>query len=635
MAGGRADDEGGGAKVSRRALLLGGVQVAGLGVLFGRLYTLQIVDADQYTTLSDENRINYQPIAPLRGRIYERSGLLVASNRANLKVIIVPEAAGDVRGTLDRISRIAEVSEENRARVLRRASRQRAFVPVMVMEHLTWAEFAKLNAQAPSFPGVFPEAASVREYHFGPELAHVVGYVGGVDRWEADDERLLQMRDFEIGKDGVERSYDRRLRGTPGVRRVEVNAGGRIIRELDRTPPGNGENIFLSVDLELQRFALERLGGETAATVVMDVRTGEVLVMASTPSFDSSQFVGGISHAHWRALLAHPGKPLLNRAVEGQYPPGSTFKMVVALAALESGVISTKERIRCTGRYHLGNASYGCWKRSGHGKVNMHDGIQRSCDYYFYEVARRVGIDRIAKMARKLGMGGLEDLDYSDAKPGIIPSVGWKLATLGEPWYPGETLIAGIGQGYVLATPMQLCVYAARIANGGRAVQPRLVRAIGDEPTYPEEWPDLGIAPESLAFVRDAMDSVVNRGGTAARSRIDVNGMTMAGKTGTSQVASLAVARASSQRNGGEVERRYRDHALFVAFAPVEEPRYAISVVVEHGGGGSRAAAPVAKDIMTRVLERDLPADAAPDPDEHANPLPHWPETRWPETGNG
>jgi len=597
--------------VSRRAFLLGGLQLGGLGVLFARLYDLQIIDREQYALLSDENRINYHPVAPLRGRIFDRAGVLVASNRDNLKVAIVPEDAGDIDDVLDKISAIAELGPRDRARILRRARSQRAFVPVTVKEHLTWAEFARLNARGPFLPGVMPEASTIRQYHFGPELAHVVGYVGPVSKWDADDDRLLHMRDFEIGKNGIERSYDVPLRGEPGVRRVEVNAGGRIIRELDQTPPVSGSDVSLSIDLELQAFALKRLGEESAATVVMDIHTGEVMAMASTPSFDATHFIGGISQENWRALISHPEKPLLNRAVAGQYPPGSTFKMVVALAALESGVVGPSERIRCTGRYHLGRASFGCWKRSGHGAMNMHDAIKRSCDYYFYDVARRIGIERIANMARRLGFGTSDGLDYLDAKVGIIPSEGWKVATLGEPWYPGETLIAGIGQGYVLATPMQLCVYAARIANGGRAVEPRLVRAIGETPTYPEEWPDLGIAPEHLARIRNAMNAVVNgAGGTAGRSRIDVDGQKMAGKTGTSQVASLANANAARGR-GEAIERRLRDHALFVAYAPVDEPRYAMSVIVEHGGGGSKAAAPVARDVMTWLLERDRDADRA------------------------
>jgi penicillin-binding protein 2 len=600
---------------SRRAVVLGALQLGGFGILFSRLYHLQITSADEYATLSDENRINYRLIQPLRGRIYDRFGNMVASNRANLKVTVVPEDAGDLEQVLDAVSLIAPLEPEERARVLRRARRQRAFVPVTVKEHLSWAQFARLNVEGLSLPGIVPEASSLREYHFGPELAHIVGYVGEVSEWDVDDERLLHMPGFEVGKNGVERSYDHQVRGLPGVRRVEINAGGRVIREIDRTPPDHGEDLVLSTDLELQRFAQERLEGETGAAVVMDVHTGEVLVSASVPGFDSSQFSGGISQQNWSALMTDPDKPMLNRALVGQYPPGSTFKMVVALAALENDIIAPTETVRCTGRYHLGSHSYGCWKHSGHGRVNMHDALQRSCDYYFYEVASRVGIDRIAEMANKLGLGLLEDVDYEDAKAGVIPTIGWKISTMGEPWYPGETLIAGIGQGYVLSTPLQLCVYAARIANGVHAVQPRLARSIGGQSTITDPWPELGIAPESIAYVQNAMNSVVNRGGgTAHASRIDVDGMLMAGKTGTSQVRSLAAEHAARAR-GEEIERRFRDHALFVAFAPVDEPRYAISVIVEHGGGGSRAAAPVAKDIMIKVLERDPARQTAFVPD--------------------
>jgi penicillin-binding protein 2 len=602
-------------RFTRRALVLGGLQLGALGVLVSRLYQLQIIDADQYATLSDANRINYRLLQPLRGRIFDRFGKLVASNRANLKVTIVPEEAGDLEGVLDAVSAIAPLDDAERSRVLKRARSQRAFVPVTVKEHLNWVQFAQLNAENLSLPGVVPEASSIREYHFGPELAHVVGYVGPVSEADADAKRLSMMPGFEVGKNGVERAWDLDLRGTPGVRRVEINAGGRVIRELGDTPPTAGADLVLGVDLELQRYAIERLEGETGAAVVMDVHTGEILVLASVPGFDAGQFVGGISQANWRALLSHPEKPLLNRAVAGQYPPGSTFKMVLALAALEHDVIDRHETVHCTGRYHLGRVSFGCWKRGGHGSVDMHQAIQRSCDYYFYEVAKRLGMDLFAAMASKLGFGSLEDVDCPDAKLGVVPSEGWKRSNLGEPWYPGETLIAGIGQGYVLSTPLQLCVYAARIANGAHAVQPRFVRERGGEAALPAAWPDLGIEAEHVDFVRQAMNAVVNvQGGTAYGSRFDLDGMTMAGKTGTSQVRSLA-AEAAERERGEEMERRHRDHALFVAFAPVAAPRYAISVIVEHGGGGSKAAAPVARDIMMKVLERDPANQPAYAPD--------------------
>ncbi len=600
------------ARFTRRALILGGLQVGAFGALGARLYQMQILDADRYATLSDENRINTRLVSPPRGQIYDRFGYLVASNRDNLKIVVVPEDADDLEALLERVSAIAPIDPKDRNLVLRRALRQRAFVPVTVREDLSWGQFARLNVEGPDLPGVRPEAGYSRQYHFGKELAHVVGYVGPVSEWEGSDNPLLLIPGHEIGKSGIEKVRDKELRGTPGVRHVEVNAGGRVIRELDRNPAASGTDMVLTIDTQLQKFALERLEGEDAAAVVMDVHTGEVLAMASVPGFDANQFVGGMSSGNWRGLIRDPRKPLMNRTVQGRYPPGSTFKMVVALAALESGMIKPEEGFRCTGRYFLGRSSFRCWRRSGHGFMNMHSAIQMSCDYYFYEVANRIGIDRIAEMANKLGLAASYEEEFMNAKPGLIPTPAWKRATLGEVWFPGETVIAAIGQGYVLSTPLQLAVYASRIANGGYAVTPKLVRSLGDQLMLSKEVEKLDISDASLAIVKEAMNAVVNGGGTAARSHFDLDGVMMAGKTGTSQVHGLTAAlQAKIRKNGGVTPRKYVDHALFVAFAPVEEPRYAIAVVVEHGGGGSRAAAPVAKDIMMKVLELDVAAKQA------------------------
>ncbi len=603
-------------RFTRRALVLGAVQLGAFGLLGGRLYQMQVLDADRYATLSDENRINTRLVAPPRGQIYDRFGYLVASNRDNLKIVVVPEDADDLEALLDRISAIAPIDPKERKRVLRRARHQRAFVPVTVRQDLTWAQFAKINVEGPEFPGVRPEAGYSRQYHFGKELSHVIGYVGPVSEWDGADDPLLMIPGYEIGKTGVEKVHDTTLRGTPGVRHVEINAGGRVIRELNRNAAASGTDVVLTIDIELQKFALERLEGEGAAAVVLEVHTGEVLAMASVPGFDANQFVGGMSSGNWRGLLRDPRKPLMNRSVQGQYPPGSTFKMVVALAALESGMVTPEERFHCPGGYHLGRHTFRCWRRSGHGSMNMHSAIQMSCDTYFYEVANRIGIDKIAEMANRLGLGTSYEDEFMNAKPGLIPTPAWKQATLGEVWFPGETVIAGIGQGYVLATPLQLAVYAARIANGGHAVTPRLIRSIGGQVMLPEKLESLGIAESSLAVVKEAMNAVVNGGGTGARSHFDIDGKRMAGKTGTSQVHGLTPAlQAKIAQNGGVMPRKYKDHALFVAFAPVDAPRYAVAVVVEHGGGGSVAAAPVAKDILIKALELDVAGKVAFEPE--------------------
>ncbi len=592
---------------SRRAVFLGAAQLGAFGILASRLYYLQVLEADQYTLLADENRINYRLLPPLRGNIVDRFGQVVASNRENLQVMVVPEESPNLKETLSRVSEIVPLPDSQVLKVTNRAKRQRSFVPITVMENITWQQFSQINVHSPQLPGVVPQMGATRQYHYGPDLAHVIGYVATANENEAYGEPLLLMPGFHIGKSGVEKALDLDLRGQAGSLKVEVNAGGRVIRQLDMSPATPGAETVLTVDLEIQRFAMERLKGESAATVLMDVMTGEVLALASAPGFDPNEFVGGIRQNLWQTLIKDQYKPLMNKAIRGQYPPGSTFKMIVALAALEHGVIKPRETVRCYGRYRFGGHNFHCWKRGGHGRMNMRNGIKQSCDVYFYEVARRLGIDRIAEMAEKLGLGQTLGFEITGAKPGVVPSTGWKRAHLSEPWYPGENLVAGIGQGYVLTTPLQLAVMAARIANGGLAVEPRIVRAAGDRLLVPPSPPRVDINPSHLALIRDAMDGVVNEpGGTARRSQIDVEGLKMAGKTGTSQVRRITAAeRARGVRKNHQLPWHQRDHALFVAFAPVDEPRYAISVIVEHGGGGSRAAAPIAKDIMQMVLERD------------------------------
>lgn len=597
---------------SRRALILGGGQLLGFGILGARLYYLQVVHADRYALLADENRINYRLIPPLRGNIVDRFGQTLASNRENLQVIVIPEDTDDLKATLTSLSEFVPMRPEEIDTILRKASRQRAFVPITVAQKITWQQFARVNVEGPNLPGVQPQMGATRQYHYGRDLAHVIGYVAAPNRQEAGDDPLLLMPGFRIGKSGIERTLDTDLRGEAGTSKVEVNAGGRVIRELERTPSKPGKEVVLTIDLGVQRFVMKRVEGESAAAVVVDVQTGELLALASAPGFDPNDFVDGIGREQWKTLREDRYNPMMNKALRGQYPPGSVFKMVVALAALENKVITPRDRVTCRGAYRFGGHTFHCWKRRGHGRMNLHNGIKQSCDIYFYEVANRVGIDKIAEMARKLGLAQTLGFEVYGAKAGAIPSTDWKRANFNEPWYPGETLVAGIGQGYVLATPMQLAVMCARIA-GGRALEPRIVRAIGEENRLSDAYPALDISRTSLDLVRQGMNGVVNEpGGTAGRSRIDVNGLKMAGKTGTSQVRRITAAeRRRGVRRNESLPWEKRDHALFVCFAPVEEPRYAISVIVEHGGGGSRAAAPIAKDIMTYLLEQDPAARPA------------------------
>jgi penicillin-binding protein 2 len=595
---------------TRRALLLGGGKLALMSTLVGRMYYLQVVEADQYAMLADENRINIRLLPPPRGRIFDRFGNEVASNRQNYQVVLIPEQTNGVEHTLDKLAQLVPVSETDYARVLRDVKRKRSFVPIPVVEHLTWDEFARVNANIPDLPGVQLEVGETRDYPYGESLAHIVGYVGAVSEKELTDDPLLELPGFRIGKSGVERIYDLDLRGKAGNSRVEVNAYGRVIRELTRKDGQPGDDIALTIDVGLQEFVTERVKDESAAVTVLDIHTGDVLAMASTPAFDPNAFNVGLSHAYWNELNTNKMKPLISKTIAGQYPPGSTFKMVVALAAMEAGVAGPDYTVTCNGRVRVGNHTFHCWKRGGHGKVDMVEAIQKSCDIFFYEIARKTGINRIAAMAERFGLGAPTGIDLPNERPGLVPTKEWKQALRGSPWQQGDTVNVGIGQGYILLTPLQMAVMAARIANGGFAVKPRLTRP-ADGTAPPAE--SMKLSSAALKVVRRGMTNVVNhRRGTAYRARIEDEAMAMAGKTGSVQVRRISKAeRRTRVLKNEEKPWEERDHAMFVAYAPLDAPRYAISVVVEHGGGGSKAAAPVARDILIETQKRD-PARKSP-----------------------
>ncbi|MDX9861432.1 MAG: penicillin-binding protein 2 [Rhodospirillales bacterium] len=601
---------------TRRMALLAGGKTLLLSALVGRMYYLQVIEADKYKTLAEENRINLKLLPPLRGDIVDRRGVPIADNRQNYRVVLVREQAGDVEQTLDRLGQVVPVADSDKRRILREVRRKRSFVPVTVRENLTWEEVARIEVNAPDLPGISIDEGQSRHYPFPEATAHILGYVAAVAEEDLNGDPLLELPGFRIGKAGVERVYDLPLRGTSGNSQIEVNAFGRVIRELKRTEGQPGSELKLTIDLELQELVTRRLGPESASVVVLDVRSGEVLAMVSVPGFDPNAFNRGLTSEEWQALAGNPKSPLTNKAIAGQYAPGSTFKMVVALAALEKVVITPNTKIFCPGFVKLGDATFHCWKRNGHGLLDLKAGIAQSCDVYFYEVARRTGIDAISAMAKRLGLGQKLAIDLPNEKPGLMPTRDWKLATLGSPWQQGETLISGIGQGYILTTPLQLAVMTARLANGGRAVTPRLIAegVTAHATVLPGDaaFPSIGVSAANLAIIADAMDAVVNTPyGTARASRIRQPGFAMAGKTGTAQVRRITKAeRQSGVRKNEDLPWAERDHALFVAFAPVEAPRFAVSVVVEHGGSGSAVAAPIAQDVMEAVLQiRALPGN--------------------------
>ena len=605
-------------KITKRALLLGGGMAAMVAVLGARMRYMQVDQADQFRLLAEENRINIRLIPPSRGLIEDRNGKVIAGNEQNYRVVITREDAGDVAMVLHRLSSLIPLSPEDIARTVKETDRTSPFVSIIVADRLSWDDLSKIALNSPTLPGVSPEVGLSRTYPTKQDFAHVVGYVGPVSEKDlegvADPDPVLQIPKFQIGKIGVERWMEDTLRGSAGNKRIEVNSVGRVMRELERKDGIPGADIRLTLDMDVQNYVQARLGAESAAAIVMDVTNGDLLAIASSPGFDPNLFVRGISQTDYTALTENDHRPLANKAVQGAYPPGSTFKLVTALAALEAGMITLDTKVRCPGYIEFGGTKFHCWKRGGHGTVDLERSLQESCDVFYYEIAQKVGIDKIAEMGKLLGLGQRHDLPMSAISEGVMPNKAWKQESYQTDWRIGDTINASIGQGYVLTTPLQLAVMAARVASG-RAVAPRLIHSIDGEVVPVAEAPNLGIGGSSLRAIRAGMFAVVNsERGTAKSARIDAAAMVMAGKTGTSQVRNISAA----ERAGGVVANadlpwKRRDHALFVAFAPYEAPKYAVSVVVEHGGGGSAVAAPIARDMLLRALSGGLPPlDAYP-----------------------
>ncbi len=606
------DTEDSARQIVRRSVVLGGLFLGTGAVLAGRMRHLQVERADDFRLLAEENRINIRLLPPARGLIFDRRGVLLAANEQNYRITLVREDAGDVDAVLDELAKIVNLDLRSLDRARQEIARRPPFVPVTVADRLTWAEVSAVGVNAPALPGVNPEVGLSRVYPMGADFAHVVGYVGPVSDFyleqTGDTDPVLQIPDFQVGRYNVEARMEQDLRGRAGTRRVEVNAGGRVMRELDRDPATPGSDVQLTVDAGLQNYVEARLDGESAGSVVMDCQTGEVLALASSPTFDPNLFVRGISTTEWNSLNTDPYRPLANKATQGLYPPGSTYKMIVALAALEAGVIDPEDTVSCSGSIELGDRRFHCWRRGGHGRVDMIESLSQSCDVYFYEIAQQVGIEAISAMARRLGCGVRHDLPMSGIAQGLAPTMEWKARNRGANWVVGDTLNASIGQGFVLASPLQLAIMTARIATG-RAVDPTIIRSIDGVSQLPDEIPDLGIDPEHLRYMHRGMWRANNDGrGTAYGSRVEMEEYRVAGKTGTSQVRNITAAeRASGVISNEDLPWERRDHALYVGFAPYENPRYAVSVVVEHGGGGAAVAAPIARDILLRAQIGEVP----------------------------
>jgi penicillin-binding protein 2 len=596
------------ATFTRRSLGAGGMMAAVFAVLGGRLYQLQIRDGKNYLVDAEANRVSQRLLAPPRGRIVDRFGVELANNRRNYRVLLVSEEATEgVSQALDQIGKVIHLTDQHKKKVLREIAANKKFVPVPVAENLTWEEFSRVNLHLPYLPGVQPDVGETRDYPFGKELVHVLGYVAPVspEEKEAETDPLFSLPGYRTGKRGIEKEYDTRVRGNAGASRVEVNAYGRIIRELGKVDGEPGEDIYLTLDRQLQQFVDGKLGNESAACVVMDVHNGDVLALSSTPGFDPNWFNNGLSGAQWRELTNNDHKPLLNKVMGGTYPPGSTFKAAVAMAAVEAGIATPDYHVTCTGAYFFGGRAFHCWRKGGHGTLDVQRALQHSCNVFFCETARRLGIDRIEQMARKLGLGAPTGIELPGERGGLIPSREWKLKTYKWAWQQGDTLSVGIGQGYVTVTPLQLVQMMARIASGTN-VSPRLVHSVGGR-LMPRDTPvKLNVSEDALMTVQAGLSKVVNQpGGTAYPERILEPGFEMAGKTGTAQVRRFSKEeRARGLTKNANLEWKMRDHALFAGYAPAVNPKYAIVNIIEHGAIGHPHVL-MARDILHFCQQRD------------------------------
>ena len=637
---------------SRRAVLLGGIQLGILGLVVNHLYKIQVRDAKKYSLLSDSNRFNFSLIPSSRGSIYDREGRILATNTGTFDVEVIPERLKDIQKTLYDLSNLIPLNENEIKSVLNESKKQKSFIPIIIKSNIDRQTIAKIAINIPHLPGINIQKNERRIFPQGSLAVHITGYVGRVSKSEQkENSPELFLPGFRIGKSGIELQYDKEMRGISGEKRVEVNSLGKVIRSSIEKETVKGKDFNLSLDVELQTKALRRLQAgndhlvnvnsveaqsvlnknksfawqlrddrnyinknkegsfvlpESGSVVVMDVETGEVIVSASAPTYDPNKFDPGISASDWQMLSNHPRNPLINKAISGQYPPGSTFKMMVALAALEAGVITSKTKSFCSGHIEVGDMKFHCWKKLGHGSVNVIDAIAQSCDVFFYEIALKTGINKIAKISREFGLGLPTGLNLPGEKGGLIPDRDWKLREKQKVWRPGETIIAGIGQGYVLVTPMQLALMTARIANGGKKIIPTLIKYDGK---ISNNFLNTVISKDNLNIIKKAMESVtLDEFGTGRTFRLGKKGVEMAGKTGTVQVRRISTTERESEEGIIKNEDRiweWRDHALYVGYAPMEKPKYAISVIVEHGGSGSSKAGPIARDIMEATLQDD------------------------------
>jgi len=618
--------------LGRRMFVLSAAKAVIVFGIVGRLISLQINESKKYKTLSDKNRFREWKFSPPRGLINDYFGQEIASNRQVYQLHIVPENSENLELLLFRLKSILKLSEKDILKVKKTIKKQKPWDPVIISDNLTWSEFSRINLFLHDLQGVEP-VVSVARLYTEPSSSHVIGYVSKASKKDLQTKDYLQAKiaaGTRVGKTGLENKLDSKVIGDVGYKRYEVNAYGKRIKEISIDPGKPGTNFRTTLDLDVQKLASKLLENKSGSVCVMDIYRGDIVSMVSSPLFDSNKFVHGINQKDWNELMKHRDKPLINKAVAGLYPPGSTIKLLSAVSALENGTFNPKTVIHCKGHIELYGEKYHCWKKKGHGYVDMREGIKQSCDVYFYEVARKLGIDRLAETARKFGLGKPVLNDLVEEKSGTVPNTEWKKKYIGKNWYLGETLHAGIGQGYWQTSPLQLCLMTAHIANGGYKIKPRIILSEKDKENFRDldqfiadkklfsddvvslyefitrfKYKSLFKNPENIKFVQDALFGATNEPmGTSYRSRLTKEEFVFAGKTGTSQVRRFTEAQRELEVKNEDLPYEQRDHALFVAFAPYKEPRYSISVLVEHGGSGSKSAAPIAKQVIKKVLEK-------------------------------
>ena len=586
---------------NRRTFILFLLKLSLFSAVGWRLYNIQIVDSSKYKTMSKKNQIDLEIIFPVRGKIFDRNKVLIAKNEKVYDVYLIPENTKSINNTLNALSQFIDIDFAKRRKVIELSTQVKKFEKIKIFENISWSVLEKIETNKYNLEGIFIAEDYLRVYPYKDQLSHLLGYISKPNQQELTLPFISKMPNLDIGKEGLEKSFNPLLVGKAGQREIEVNSNGRIIREISKVDSIRGEEVYLSIDLRIQQYAINLLKSHRAGSInVINIKNGEILCMASTPTYDPNKIIQKPNKEYWESILANSLSPLTNRSIQGLYSPGSTFKMIVAIAALKHGIINIDTTHSCTGKIGFGNRLYHCWKTNGHGKMNVTDAIKQSCDVFFYEISKKLGIDKIAEVAKDFGLGQSYDISMPNQKTGIVPNKKWKKEKIGESWYAGETLISAIGQGFVLTNPFQLAVMTSIIASNGKIVEPTIIK------DNPVSFKTNEKYSNEIKIIKKAMFQVVNENkGTAFKSRLE--DIKFAGKTGTSQVRRISLSeRESDDFREKEQEWKNRDHALFVGYMPYDNPKYSISVIIEHGGSGASTAAPIAKQVFNYINELEV-----------------------------